>query len=90
MKRLSAMLLGAAGAVALMTTGVSAAVVCNDEGDCWKVNEKYDYPPKAKVHVYSDDYVVDTKKYKMREARPGRGYWSGGIWVGSSLPNPQK
>ena len=30
--------------------------------------------------------VVDTKKYKMREARPGRGYWSGGVWVDFEAP----
>ena len=49
-----------------------------DEGDCWKVKEKHTYPPDVRVHVYEDDYVIDTKKYKMREARPGRGYWRGG------------
>ena len=81
MKRTAVMLLAAAGSIALMTTGVSAAVVCNDEGDCWKVKEKHTYPPKARVHVYDDDYVIDTKKYKWREARPGPGYWSGGVWI---------
>jgi len=32
-------LLGAAfiGVLAMTATGASAAVVCNDEGDCWKV-----------------------------------------------------
>jgi hypothetical protein len=81
MKRTVVALLSAAGASALMTTDVSAAVVCNDEGDCWKTKEKYTYPPKARVHIYDDDYVLDTKKYKWREARPGRGYWSGGVWI---------
>ena len=42
-------LLGAAflGVLAMAATGASAAVVCNDEGDCWKVKDKYDYPPAA-------------------------------------------
>ena len=35
-------LVGAAlvGVLALTSTAASAAVVCNDEGDCWKVKEK--------------------------------------------------
>ena len=82
MNRLALTLLGAAGAVALMSTGVSAAIVCNDEGDCWKVKEKHTYPPQARVQIYEDDYVIDSKKYKWREARPGPGYWRGGVWVG--------
>ena len=69
------------GLFAFGATTASAAVICNDEGDCWKTKETYSYPPKARVHIYDDDYVVDTKKYKLRKARPGRGYWSGGAWV---------
>ena len=61
MKRLAVTVLASAGAVALMTTGVSAAIICNDEGDCWQSKETYTYPPEARVHVYGDDYVVDTK-----------------------------
>ena len=82
MNRLTIAVLGAAGAVALMTTSVSAAIICNDEGDCWQAKETYTYPPEARVKVYEDNYVVDTKKYKMREVRPDRGYWRGGVWVG--------
>jgi hypothetical protein len=82
MSRLTFTLLGAAGAVALMTSGVSAAIICNDEGDCWQATERLTYPPEARVQIYEDDYVIDKKKYKMREARPGRGYWRGGVWVG--------
>jgi hypothetical protein len=82
MKRTTVAMLAAAGIVALISTGASAAVVCNDEGDCWKVKEKHTYPPEARVQIYEDDYVIDTKKYKLREARPGPGYWRGGVWVG--------
>jgi hypothetical protein len=82
MRRLSMMLLGATGMIAVMSTGASAAIICNDDGDCWQTTETYTYPPDARVHVYADDYVIDKKKYKMREVRPGRGYWRGGVWVG--------
>jgi hypothetical protein len=81
MKRTAIALLSAAGALALMTTSASAAVVCNDDGDCWRTKERYTYPPTAGIHIYGDDYAIDTHKYKWREARPGRGYWSGGVWT---------
>jgi hypothetical protein len=42
-------LLGAVGVLALTATGASAAVVCNDEGDCWRVKEKHVYPPDVRL-----------------------------------------
>jgi hypothetical protein len=74
---------GIAGAFALMlmTTGASAAVVCNEDGDCWKVKERLTYPPEARVEIYDDDFDITTKKYSWREAGPGNGYWRGGVWV---------
>ena len=68
------------GSLAL-SASASAAVVCNDEGDCWRVKEKYDYPADVEVNVYDDDWIIDTKKYKWREPGEGRGYWRGGVWV---------
>jgi hypothetical protein len=81
MKYCVSAVLGIFGVLALATSA-SAAIVCNDEGDCWRVKEKYEYPPDVKLHVYEDDYVVDTKKYKWREPGAGRGYWRGGVWIG--------
>ena len=43
MKYLGSAIIGLVGSIAL-TTGASAAVVCNDEGDCWRVKEKHKYP----------------------------------------------
>ena len=81
MKHLVTAAVIAVGVVALGATSASAAIICNDEGDCWKVKTKHTYPPDARVHVYEDDYVIDTKKYKWREGRPGPGYWRGGVWI---------
>lgn len=80
MKTVATAALAVVGALAL-SASASAAVVCNAEGDCWRVKEKYDYPADVEVHVYDDDWVIDTKKYKWREAGKGRGYWRGGVWV---------
>ena len=38
----------AAGALALAATGASAAVVCNDEGDCWHVKGEAKYKPSSR------------------------------------------
>jgi hypothetical protein len=81
MKRLICAALGAVGAMALMATAASAAVVCNEDGDCWKVKEKLTYPPEARVEIYEDDFDITTRKYRWREAGPGPGYWRGGVWV---------
>jgi hypothetical protein len=78
--------LGTAAFVAALafTTSASAAVVCNLEGDCWRVKDKHTYPPEAGVTIYDDDYVLGPK-YRMREPGAGRGYWRGpppGVWIG--------
>jgi hypothetical protein len=81
MKYLASAALAIIAAVAL-SASASAAIVCNEEGDCWRVKEKHTYPPDVRLHVYEDDYVVDTKKYRWREPGAGRGYWRGGVWIG--------
>jgi hypothetical protein len=74
------------GVVAL-SASASAAVVCNEVGDCWRVKEKYTYPPQAGVSIYEDDWRwadADSARYRWREPGEGRGYWRGpapGVWV---------
>ena len=79
-----ASLVGAA-ALTLTATSASAAIVCNDEGDCWKVKEKYEYRPEARVRVYDDSWKwrdEDKGRYRWRDSGPGRGYYRGGVWIG--------
>jgi hypothetical protein len=64
-----------------LTVSASAAVVCNDDGDCWRSKERLTYPPDARVQIYNDDYVIGPK-YKWRDAKAGRGYYRGGAWIG--------
>ena len=71
MKHLKAAFLAVVGTLAL-TAGASAAVVCNDDGDCWRSKEKLDYPPEARLHVYGDDYAIGPKYKIARSSRRAR------------------
>lgn len=83
MKYLMSGLLGAVGVLALTATNASAAVVCNEDGDCWRTKEKYDYRPDWGVTVYDDDWKwTDNNKYRWRDPGEGRGYWRKGVWIG--------
>jgi hypothetical protein len=74
-------LLGAVGAFALTATAASAAIVCNDEGECWHVRGAVQYKPEVKLHVHPDDWKwAEHEHFKWRE-HEGRGYWRGGKWV---------
>jgi len=71
-----------AGVLAFGATSASAAIVCNEQGDCWKTKEKYAYPPDARVRIYADDWKWGPNdKYRWRE-HEGRGYWGpNGVWL---------
>ena len=73
---------GILGVLAFSATSASAAIVCNEEGDCWHVKEKYEYKPEFGLHVYGDDWKwSDENKYRWRE-HEGRGYWGpNGVWI---------
>jgi hypothetical protein len=68
----------------LPVSAASAAIVCNADGDCWRVKEKYDYKPEFGLRVYSDDWKwkeSEKDKYRWRESGNGRGYWRDGVWI---------
>ena len=80
MKYLASAALGL-GILALPVSA-SAAIVCNEDGDCWRTPERHTYPPDVNLRIYDDDWAIDTKKYRWRDAGRGRGYWRGGVWIG--------
>ena len=62
------------------STGASARVVCNEEGDCWHVKTDYQYRPEFHVTVHPDDWRwKEGENYRWHE-HEGRGYWHGGTW----------
>jgi len=71
----------AAGMFTLSVTA-SAAVVCNDEGDCWRVRGEPRYEPSLRLRIMPDDWRWrEGERYRWREPGHGHGYWRGGTWI---------
>ena len=68
------------GAILLSASSASAAIVCNDDGDCWHVRDQYTYPAGVVV-VHPDDWVFDSEHHYRWREHDGRGYWRGGVWI---------
>jgi hypothetical protein len=69
-------------AFALTVTSASAAVVCNQEGDCWHAKKTYEYQPAFGVTVHEDSWKWDADRDHNRwREHPGRGYWRNGVWI---------
>ena len=84
MKTITKAILGAGVALTLTAGAGSAAVVCNDEGDCWRVSGEPRYEPTLKLRLQKDDWKwQDNEKdrYRWREPGRGNGYYRGGAWV---------
>jgi hypothetical protein len=81
MRTFSKACLIAAAALALVATGASAAIVCNDEGDCWHVKGKVEYKPEHGVHVHPDDWKWGEKEHFKWREHEGHGYWHSGTWI---------
>ena len=69
-----------ASALTFMTTGASARVVCNADGDCWHTRTEYVYRPEFGLTIHPDNWRwKDGERFTWRE-HEGRGYWHGGQW----------
>jgi hypothetical protein len=74
-------LLAAAATLTLTAGAASAAIVCNDEGECWHVHGQPSYGPHLKLSIHPDNWKWGGhEKYKWRE-HAGHGYWRGGSWI---------
>jgi hypothetical protein len=68
-----------AGALTFTAVAASAAIVCNEDGDCWHAGVRHEYPAAAGVIIQEDNWAP-TERHRWRE-HEGRGYWRGGNWV---------
>jgi len=81
LSKLAAATLISAGALAISAASASAAIVCNQEGECWHVRNNYQYRPEFGLVVHPDGWVWGAgDHYRWHEHR-GRGYWHSGVWV---------
>jgi hypothetical protein len=81
MNRFSKVAILTIASLGLLGGTASAEIVCNDDGDCWHVKEKVEYPASVRLRVHSDDWKwTEHDHYRWRE-HAGRGYWHGGVWV---------
>ena len=82
MQAISKALIIGASALTLTASAASAAVVCNDEGDCWRVSGAPRYEPSLRLRIMPDNWRWrEGERYRWREPGPGHGYWRGGTWV---------
>lgn len=84
MRTLTTKALGAtliAASLAASATAANAYVVCNRAGECWHVQDRYDYPAAAGVVIHGDGWVFDRPAaYHWAKDHSGRGYWQNGHW----------
>ena len=82
MRSVHILTLAGAALLAVTAGSASAAVVCNDEGDCWRVKEQRNYEPSLKLRVMPDDWKwKEGEKYRWRESGRGHGYYRNGVWL---------
>lgn len=71
-----------AGVSAITASEASAAIVCNRDGDCWKVRGKPRYKPEFGLRIYGDDWRWRRgDNYRWRKEGRGHGYYRNGVWI---------
>jgi hypothetical protein len=72
-----------AGALTVSATPSSAAVVCNRDGDCWRVRGRPHYGSELGLRIYGDDWRWRRgENYRWRKVGRGHGYYRDGVWIG--------
>jgi len=80
--KIVALMASAAALIGLLSLNASARIVCNADGDCWRVHEDYAYPPGARVEIHPDNWKWGEGEHFVWKEHPGRGYWEHGEWRG--------
>jgi hypothetical protein len=72
-----------AGTLTIAPTSSEAAVVCNRDGDCWRVRGRPNYyKPEFGVRVYGDNWRWRRgENYRWRKVGRGHGYYRDGVWI---------
>ena len=67
--------------LAVSTIGASAAIVCNREGECWHVRNRFAYRPEFGLVVHEDGWRWGSGEHFVWREHTGRGYWRNGVWI---------
>ncbi len=72
----------AGGLLAMSASPASAHVACNRAGECWRVNDSYDYPAHLGIVIHPDDWRDHHHgTFHWRDGHDGdRGYFDHGHW----------
>lgn len=82
MMKLVRAVLASAMVLIVGASAASAAVVCNRDGDCWRVSGKPRYEPGLKLRIMPDNWKWGAREhYRWREPGHGHGYYRSGVWV---------
>jgi hypothetical protein len=81
MRTLAKILLAASAVVSTAGT-TSAAVICNEDGECWRVEGQPAYSEELRLRVHPDEWTWPLgERYRWLEPGVGAGYYRGGVWV---------
>jgi hypothetical protein len=75
------------GALVATTGAASARMVCNSDGDCWHVENRYNYRyPGTGYNRHNDDWYFhqqwnNDNREHYRDYHEDRGYYKGGVWL---------
>jgi hypothetical protein len=74
----------AGGLAAMSASPASAHVACNRAGECWHVNDRYNYPARLGIVIHPDDWRDHHRgAYRWREVHGNdHGYYDHGHWRG--------
>jgi hypothetical protein len=71
-----------AGSVAAVSTPASAEIACNRYNECWRVPNRYVYPPRARIIFHDDAWRrAHMRGWHWRADHDGRGYYRNGVWI---------
>jgi hypothetical protein len=76
-----ALALCAFGLLGVSSLSASAAIVCNNAGDCWHTPKTYVYPPSARIVIHPNNWRWGPSEHFAWKEHEGPGYWRGGTWV---------
>lgn len=78
--KLFALAASAISLIGMSSLSASAAIVCNEDGECWHTQTTYTYPPSVHLEAHPEGWKWKEGEHHAWKEHEGRGYWHGGQW----------